>query len=1215
VSFPGLSGVKDLLASADVPKTDLSGSFLPCLITTSNIKGITFEGRWEADGIARIPININRSPISFWFFSPKNGLNSLALLIGTHQRKNRCRVILRILAKDGGQPIREAVVDARTFIDNSWQCFSFDPIQDSEQVWFKAEVVSTDANSRNFVALWGAVVEQKNGSDLGLAQSPDGSLGIPLRSRRTASDKNLAVDKIFIPRYLAYCGDDSILKTSFGWYGQGLGSKASDLSSTSPLVLPLICPKENLSEIQLLFGTYGQKNRGQVELVIAIANKSAKVLRRIAFDASLLVDNAWHKIVFAPISESNNLPLVVNLRFKGEPGDHLAVWGNEVAKDSAQFAATFNASHPLGYSALDSAPNLTVTEDIDKHYVPFPQKLVDGFKIEDLRVLVVTENSSLLSPARPISSMELSLQANGASLTWLCEEDLASKSAQIIDSDLIIISDVGLRSPLIDFIKACRHLHRPIVAIYDPHTLEDKWLEEQSWFSHIDPSQRRKLSIIQKEKLRAFEAADFRVVTNPPDTSIFENLEVLKIHSEQNDRFSKPSLEELLTKVCAAYKKRYLPSFSIVSVLYGKEQQIEFFLESILRQTYDGKIQVILVNDCSPDRSVAITQTFLDQAKSRLAEKANIEFKIIDNSQNIGNCASRNIAVAQASGEIVVVIDADCMLNKDFVLKHAAAHAIGDCDVVIGAFNIETNGAPPLTILQDYESHSEWAIDSAELQDKINRASFLNCITRNFSIRRNFIDGELFDSTFSYSKDPASGFGWEDVEMGFRLYQHSARIQFIDKTFTIHVSHPSSVDEKTKPYRSLLNFRRLFEKHPQLAYVARRWSLETFAKICSWVKSSGLEPNQDWKFLEREFSKFDKAVFAPVKPRNLQILTYRWHCPHQYELHKLPYSFTMAQDLGLPWTNSWNYDQRPLRPNAQFSSWNEISEKDFDLAILHFDENVLSPQNCAGVLELSWGANFKKLRENLSIPMVAVCHGTPQFYGQYLQDYKGIDFGKVIEEERKRLVDYLGDVLVICNSHQAQREWGFKNSKVIWQGFDPIEFPQSTYRKGILSLGKGIEERPYYRGLALYQQTLAGLPEHMVPDALSVSSPDISYEPNSNQYAYAKYRLYARTVGQYSVYFNPTLRSPMPRSRGEAMMSGLVTVSANNHDVEMFIENSENGFYSNEPLELREYLMFLCNNPDKAKQIGQRSRETAMDLFNHDRFLLQWQNLIAELVG
>ena len=39
---------------------------------------------------------------------------------------------------------------------------------------------------------------------------------------------------------------------------------------------------------------------------------------------------------------------------------------------------------------------------------------------------------------------------------------------------------------------------------------------------------------------------------------------------------------------------------------------------------------------------------------------------------------------------LLIIIDADCMLNRDFVQRHVDAHAFGDCEIVIGPFNIET---------------------------------------------------------------------------------------------------------------------------------------------------------------------------------------------------------------------------------------------------------------------------------------------------------------------------------------------------------------------------------------------------------------------------------------------------------------------------------------------------------------------------------------------
>jgi glycosyltransferase involved in cell wall biosynthesis len=119
---------------------------------------------------------------------------------------------------------------------------------------------------------------------------------------------------------------------------------------------------------------------------------------------------------------------------------------------------------------------------------------------------------------------------------------------------------------------------------------------------------------------------------------------------------------------------------------------------------------------------------------------------------------------------------------------------------------------------------------------------------------------------------------------------------------------------------------------------------------------------------------------------------------------------------------------------------------------------------------------------------------------------------------------------------------------------------------------------------------------------------------NNNFYARAKFDNYVRELGKYSVYLNPTLRSPMPRTRGEAMMCGLVTVSAKNHDVELFIKNGVNGFYSDNPRELREYLLYLCENPEAARKIGEASRQTAMDIFNHDRYLAEWEKTIKEVL-
>ena len=323
----------------------------------------------------------------------------------------------------------------------------------------------------------------------------------------------------------------------------------------------------------------------------------------------------------------------------------------------------------------------------------------------------------------------------------------------------------------------------------------------------------------------------------------------------------------------------------------------------------------------------------------------------------------------------------------------------------------------------------------------------------------------------------------------------------------------------------------------------------------------------------------------------------------------------MISDLGTGFTDQWDYAQRPLRPNARVVALDQVDLRDFDFALLHFDENVLATHNTNGVIGQDWSASFKWAMQNLDMPKVAICHGTPQFYGQYDANYAWGDLGVVIEEERRRLVDYLDDVPVVCNSHQAAREWGFRNSRVIWQGFDPVEFQLSSYNRGALALGRAMSERPHYRGDFLFQEVARLLGDDYPIERLQVREPDLLVGSGDNIFAAARFRSYVDAIRNYSVYVNTTLRSPMPRSRGEAMLCGLATVTARNHDVEMFITNGYDGFYAEQADELAEYVRYLIDNPEQARKIGMRGRLLSADLFNHDRFLGEWHRLINSLVG
>jgi glycosyltransferase involved in cell wall biosynthesis len=302
--------------------------------------------------------------------------------------------------------------------------------------------------------------------------------------------------------------------------------------------------------------------------------------------------------------------------------------------------------------------------------------------------------------------------------------------------------------------------------------------------------------------------------------------------------------------------------------------------------------------------------------------------------------------------------------------------------------------------------------------------------------------------------------------------------------------------------------------------------------------------------------------------------------------------------------------------NVRFIDRDDIKEVDYDLVVLPFDENVLHYELCNDAIVEDWGLTFQWVLKNIDLPKVAMCHGTPQFFGQYDARYQRDNLGHVIESSRQELVNLLDDVIVICNSHQSQHEWRFRKSRVITHGFSPSDWPPGSHERWLLAMRRdSLKNRPHYNGLFVNDSIIEKIRDVVPFDHLEVPDPPAAYQPNTQPWAVSRFQNYVREIGRYKVYFNPTIRSPMPRARGEAMMAGLATVSLRNHDVDLFVRNGVNGFFGDTPEELAEQILYLYRNPRACERMQQASRRTALDMFNLDRYLAEWRQVFRECAG
>ena len=263
------------------------------------------------------------------------------------------------------------------------------------------------------------------------------------------------------------------------------------------------------------------------------------------------------------------------------------------------------------------------------------------------------------------------------------------------------------------------------------------------------------------------------------------------------------------------------PKVSVVSSLFRSRAVVEPFLKAFRNQDYEGEIEIVLVDDKSPDRGGEVAEALADHLGDRFS------LKIVRNAENLGNCQSRNRGVALATGDYIIVIDPDCIVNRRFVRSHVHQHLKG-FDVVLGPMGIESADRNALDLVETLDRLGAPALaPRTRLQDATTPASGVNCVTRNFSVSREMLKRlgrPLFDERYAYRNSPDTGFGWEDVEMGASLRQRGATIAFSWDAFSVHMSHGSTVDDRVKARGSARNFIRLIDEHSELLKEAPDWA-------------------------------------------------------------------------------------------------------------------------------------------------------------------------------------------------------------------------------------------------------------------------------------------------------------------------------------------------------------------------------------------------------
>lgn len=191
-------------------------------------------------------------------------------------------------------------------------------------------------------------------------------------------------------------------------------------------------------------------------------------------------------------------------------------------------------------------------------------------------------------------------------------------------------------------------------------------------------------------------------------------------------------------------------SISIIIPVYNVEAYIRRCLESVMTQDFvDALIECILIDDCTPDGSMAIVEEMVTNYDGP------ISFVLLKHKENRGLSAARNTGILHAKGDYVFFMDSD-----DYMMPHSLQYFLDNqskyegVDMIIGnARNCKANNNLINDVHDTRLMTNRDLIFQSMLQHKIYLYAWNKLIKRDVLMRHHilFEEGILYeDQCWSY---------------------------------------------------------------------------------------------------------------------------------------------------------------------------------------------------------------------------------------------------------------------------------------------------------------------------------------------------------------------------------------------------------------------------------------------------------------------------------
>jgi hypothetical protein len=313
--------------------------------------------------------------------------------------------------------------------------------------------------------------------------------------------------------------------------------------------------------------------------------------------------------------------------------------------------------------------------------------------------------------------------------------------------------------------------------------------------------------------------------------------------------------------------------------------------------------------------------------------------------------------------------------------------------------------------------------------------------------------------------------------------------------------------------------------------------------------------------------------------RPLNILTWHTHGSYLYYLTQAPHYFHVVSKPGRPAGYGGRCGHIPWGDNVSDMPIDEIRHREFDCIIYQDDHQYLHDR-------------FEYLTEaQRALPQIYIEHDTPRDHPT--------DMRHPVDSSTVQLVH-------VTHFNALMWDNGQTPFRVIEHG---VIVPDGVTYRGKHERGLVVINNLAQRGRRLGGDVFATARKHVPLDLVGMGAEALGGIGEVQHAALPAF------TSDYRFVFNPIRYTSLGLAVIEAMMIGVPIVALATTEMATVIEDGKSGFADTNVSTLIDRMQQLLRDPQLARDLGEQGKKRAMERFNIERFIADWNAVLRDVTG